>query len=213
MLVDALGLGRGGEPPRRLRIGGEELSRPLQLLARALCLRRQFGKIACSFFLRLFPHALRTAGAERWDLGMPLSDEGEHRVHVLLALEGALLLRAVVILHHKVGNTAERAFARKAALTHRHALEHAAHSRKGHIIVPVDKKAVQIQRLFTHAAGAEALAGLFVLCEDLRRKRRSAETYRCKDHNRTSKEFLAEKAAGGKPSHRFSDGIYFFSVS
>ena len=193
VLVDALGLGRRGELCRQLRVTGEEFLRLLQLFFRALRRGRERIQVASCFLFRLGLHAPLAAFAERRDLGVRGSDAGEHLVHIFLPLEGALLFLPVVILHHKVRDRAKNALSREAALAHRHALENAAHRRKRNIVMPVDQKIIQIQRLFPHAAGAKALAGLFVRGENFLRNARLAKAHRCKNHKAPPK---FEKAVG-----------------
>ena len=135
-------------------------------------------------------HLLALERQIRADLGQI----GQQIVHIRLVLEVALLLRAVVILHHQIGDGAEGALTGKAALAHSHPLEHTAHRLQRHIVVPVNEKAVEIQGLFAHAAGAEAAAALFVRRQRLVVQRDAAKARRCKDHSMSSHR---GKAAGG----------------
>ncbi len=144
MLVDALGLGRCGELGGQLGVAGEEFARALQLLTLALRLRRELLEVAGGLLLRLFRQPLFAADAQARDLGMDLLQIVEQLVHVLLALEGALLLLPVVVLHDEVGDRAKHTLAAEAALAHRHALENAPHGAEGNVKVPVDEKIIEI---------------------------------------------------------------------
>ena len=81
---------------------------------------------------------------------------------LLFVFEVALFLPAAVVLHHQVGDGGKDPFLGKAALAHGHPLEHPGDGRIGDVIAPVDVKAVEIQRLFSDAAGAELFAVFLV---------------------------------------------------
>ena len=165
----------------------------LQALPFGLGLGRQLLEIAAGVLGPLLGHVLLHLAALQRQVRAELGEAGQQVVHVLLVLEIALLFAAVV-LHHQVGDGAEGPLAGEAALAHGHALEHAAHRGQRHIIVPVDEKAVEIQGLFAHAAGAEAAAALLIRRQGLVIQRDAAKACRCKDHSSSSHR---GKAAGG----------------
>ena len=101
-------------------------------------------------------------GADQLDLRVGPADAVQHLVHLLFVFEVALFLPAAVVLHHQVGDGGKDPFLRKAALAHGHPLEHPGDGRIGDVIAPVDVKAVEIQRLFSDAAGAELFAVFLV---------------------------------------------------
>ena len=88
------------------------------------------------------------------------SEMPEEQVHVLLPLEGALLLFAVVILHHEVRDGTEGPLSGEASPAHGDALEDPAHRAERHIVVPLKPEAVEVEGLLPDPAGAEAAAGL-----------------------------------------------------
>ena len=181
-LVDPLGLGGGGEPVRQLRIAGKELPGLFQLLPGLLGLRGELVQIAVGLLPGLLGQALLRLHAVGGDIGQKLGKIVQQAVHVLFPLEGALLLGAVTVLHHQIGNGAEQAAAGKAALAHGHPLKDPAHIRQGHIVAAVQKIAVEIQGLLAHAAGTEMPAGVFIGGHGFRRKSGGAETDRLKEH-------------------------------
>ena len=185
-LIDALGPGRGREPRGQLGIAGEKAAGALQLLAGTLRLRGQLLEIAGGLARTLFRQPALALRAQTRDLGAHLLQIGEQLVHVLLALEGTLALLPVVVLHDEIGDGAKDALAAEAAAAHRHALEHAAHGAESDVKMPVDEKIIEIQCLFSHAAGPEAAAGLSVRGGRLRRKDGVSKAYRCKAHNASS---------------------------
>ena len=70
----------------------------------------------------------------------------------------------------------------KAAGAHSHPLEHAADAAIGQIIAAIDVKAVEVQRLFANAAGADLFAGLSVLHQLLLIKLCHTQLCRFEDH-------------------------------
>ena len=92
---------------------------------------------------------------------------GDHHIHMALVLEGALHALPFVVFHHQVGNGTENALAGKRAPAHGNALVGSADVGYRDIEAAVEKKAVQIQGLCSHAAGAEHQAGLPVFPEFL----------------------------------------------
>ena len=122
-----------------------------------------FRQLAGGLFGFLLLQHLLTGCAEQMDLRLLFGQHLQQLVHVAFILEVALLLLAAIVLHHKVGHGGKHALAGKAAGAHSHPLEHAADAAVGQIIAAVDVKAVEVQRLFANAAGADLFAGLFVL--------------------------------------------------
>ena len=101
---------------------------------------------------------------------------------VALGLILILLLLAAVVLHHKIRHGGKHALAGKAAGAHSHPLEHAADAAIGQIIAAIDVKAVEVQRLFANAAGADLFAGLSVLHQLLIIKLCHTQLCRFEDH-------------------------------
>ena len=89
-----------------------------------------------------------------------------------------MLLRTVTVFYHQVRNGAEDAVSGEAALAHGDPLKDPADVPQGHIAAPVKQKAVQVQRFFPYAAGAEVLAVFNIRGQDIRRKGGAAEAHR-----------------------------------
>ena len=143
-VLDALGLGGGGEFGRELRLFLQDGLGLLQLLAGLLGLGRQLLYIAPGFLRGLFRETAFAVPAEARDLRVDGGEVRQQQVHVLLPLEGALLLLPVVILHHEVGDGAEGALSGEAALAHGHPLEDPAHGVDGHIAAAIEPEAVEV---------------------------------------------------------------------
>ena len=122
----------------------------------------QLRQLAGGLFCGLFCHGLFARRAQQLDLRLLLGEDIQQSVHVPLILEVALLLLAAVVLHHEVGHGGEHSLAGKAALAHGHPLEDAGDAAVGQIIAAVDVEAVEVKRLFAHAAGADLLTGFFI---------------------------------------------------
>ena len=180
VLIDPLGLGRSGKPVRQLRIAGEEGSGLFQLLPGRLCLRRQHVQIPDGFLLCLPGKALLRLNAVQRQTGTDLRQIGQQIIHIVLPLEGALLLRTVTVFYHQVRNSAKDAVSGETALAHGDPLEYPADIPQRHIVVPVKQETVQIQRFFPYAAGAEVLAVFNIRSQDFRRQGGAAETHRRK---------------------------------
>ena len=125
---------------------------------------------------------LLTGFAQQRDLRLLFGQHLQQLVHVPFILEIALLLLAAVVLYHQVGHGGEHAFAAEAAGAHGHPLEHAGNAAVGQVIPAVNVKAVEVQRLFANAAGADLAAGLFVRFQLLFIKLCHAQLCRFEDH-------------------------------
>ena len=180
VLIDPLGLGRSGKPVRQLRIAGEEGSGLFQLLPGRLCLRCQYVQIPDGFLLCLPGKALLRLNAVQRQTGTNLRQIGQQIIHIVLPLEGALLLRTVTVFYHQVRNGAKDAVSGETALAHGDPLEYPADIPQRHIVVPVKQETVQIQRFFPYAAGTEVLAVFNIRSQDFRRQGGAAETHRRK---------------------------------
>ena len=162
-------------------LGSAQLGGKLRLCVQILLCPAQHGKavlrvlgklrqLAGGLFSGLFLQRLLTGSAQQMQLRLLLGKHFQQGVHVPLVLEVALLLLAAVVLHHKIGHGGKHALAGKAAGAHSHPLEHPGDAAVGQIIAAVDVKAVQVQRLFAYAAGADLPAGFFVCLQLLRVK-------------------------------------------
>ena len=154
----------------KLRFLGEVVRCALELAHALLCLFRELGQPAGGFLGLLAGNFRLACGAQTRDVGLFFRQNFQQSVHVPLVLEVALLLLAAVVLHHKIRHGGKHALAGKAAGTHSHPLEHPGDAAVRQIIAAVDVKAVQVQRLFAHAAGADLPAGFFVCLQLLRVK-------------------------------------------
>ena len=141
-----------------------------------------FRQLAGGLFGFLLLQHLFTGCAEQMDLRLLFGQHLQQLVHIPLVLEVALLLLAAIVLHHKVGHGGKHALAGKAAGAHSHPLEHAADAAIGQIIAAIDVKAVEVQRLFANAAGADPFAGLSVLHQLLFIKLCHTQLCRFEDH-------------------------------
>ena len=112
--------------------------------------------------------------------GTDLRQIGQQIIHIVLPLEGALLLRTVTVFYHQVRNSAKDAVSGETALAHGDPLEYTADIPQRHIVVPVKQETVQIQRFFPYAAGSEVLAVFNIRSQDFRRQGGAAETHRRK---------------------------------
>ena len=141
-----------------------------------------FRQLAGGLFGFLLLQHLLTGCAEQMDLRLLFGQHLQQLVHIPLVLEVALLLLAAIVLHHKVGHGGKHALAGKAAGAHSPPLEHAADAAIGQIIAAIDVKAVEVQRLFANAAGADLFAGLSVLHQLLIIKLCHTQLCRFEDH-------------------------------
>ena len=130
-----------------------------------------FRQLAGGLFGFLLLQHLLTGCAEQMDLRLLFGQHLQQLVHIPLVLEVALLLLAAIVLHHKVGHGGKHALAGKAA-----------GAAIGQIIAAVDVKAVEVQRLFANAAGADPFAGLSVLHQLLFIKLCHTQLCRFEDH-------------------------------
>ena len=178
VLVDPLGLGRGGETARQPWVAGEEGFGLFQRFPGRLRLRRQLVQIPGGLLPGSLGKALLRLNAVQRQTGADLRQISQQTVHVLLPLEGALLLRTVTVFYHQVRNGAKDAVSGEAALAHGDPLKDPADVPQGHIAAPVKQKAVQVQRFFPYAAGAEVLAVFNIRGQDIRRKGGAAEAHR-----------------------------------
>ena len=154
----------------KLRLCVQILLCPAQHGKAVLCLCGKLRQLAGSLFGGLFLQRLLTGGAQQMQLRLLFRQHFQQGVHVPLVLEVALLLLAAVVLHHKIRHGGKHALAGKAAGAHSHPLEHPGDAAVRQIIAAVDVKAVQVQRLFANAAGADLPAGFFVCLQLLRVK-------------------------------------------
>ena len=152
----------GAQLVRDLRLGFQILFCPAQHRQAVLGVFRQLRQLAGGLFGLLLLHGLLTCRAQPLDLRLLFGQNVQQGVHVPLILEVALLLLAAVVLHHQIGHGGEHPFAGKAALAHGDPLERAGDAAVRQIIAAVDVKAVEVQRLFADAAGADLFAGFFV---------------------------------------------------
>ena len=122
-------------------------------------------------FGRLFPYPLLQTDLRRrahlFDLRADPLQIGQQLVHLLLVFVSALLLPAAVVLHHQIGDGGEHASAGEAAPAHGHPLEDPGDPAVGQIVPATAVEAAEIQGLFPHPAGAEALAGFPVRNQDV----------------------------------------------
>ena len=178
----ALALGGNGKGCGLLRVACQEGLGTLQLLPGLLGLGGQllekFRLHGRLLFLQALLRLQAVGGQVRADLG----DMGQQKVHILFVFEVALLHRAVVQLHHQIGNGAEDALSGKTALAHGDPLENTLHGFQRRIVDPVEEEAVQVNGLIAHAAGAEALAEFFVNGKRRLIQGRAAQLFRSKNH-------------------------------
>ena len=135
-----------------------------------LCVLGKLRQLAGGLFSGLFLQCLLSGGAEQMQLRLLLGKHCQQGIHVPLVLEVALLLLAAIVLHHQIRHGGKHALAGKTAGAHSHPLEHPGDAAVRQIIAAVDVKAVQVQRLFAHTAGADLPAGFFVCLQLLRVK-------------------------------------------
>ena len=101
-------------------------------------------------------------------------------VNIILILKIARPLAAIFQLDHQVGNRPENAFPGKPAAAHGNSFEDPGDIDIFYIVIPIDKKTVEIHCLPAESARTDFFAGRFVCLQMIGRERTSADLLRCK---------------------------------